>query len=186
MDSNASTYVDASTDLGVHTDPDYTADVCTYVDADANTHMDVSTHVDACSCFDPTRTPVSVVCPDHVVYVEGFLRRMTEFERVLVAEEGRNRREAERIAMDKLVRYLNEHVLPSVSHPDSLRGILEDIHLYVKHIPFWYGLDYMYTLHRIGRTPLDETEGVMRDSWARARAYAYDLRRYIPNVCGLD
>ena len=40
---------------------------------------------------------------------------MTEFERVLVAEEGRNRREAERIAMDKLVRYLNEHVLPSVS-----------------------------------------------------------------------
>ena len=111
---------------------------------------------------------------------------MTEVERVLVAEEGRNRREAERVAMDKLVRYFNEHVLPSVSHPDSLRVILEDIHLYVKHIPFWYGLDYMYTLHRIGRTPLDETEGVMRDSWTRVRVHAYDLRRYIPNVCRLD
>ena len=73
---------------------------------------------------------------------------MTEVERVLVAEQGRNRREAERVAMDKLVRYFNEHVLPSVSHPDSLRVILEDINLYIKHIPFWYGLDYMYTLHR--------------------------------------
>ena len=184
MDANSCAYMDARTDLGVHTDSDYTADVCTYVDADASTYMDARTHVDTYSCAD-TDTYIQV-CPDHVVYIEGFLRRMTEFERMLVAEEGRNRREAERVAMDKLVQYLNEYVLPSVSQPDSLRVILEDIHLYVKHIPFWYGLDYMYTLHRIGRTPLDETEGVMRDSWTRVRVHAYDLRRYIPNVCGLN